>query len=66
MRLALQGVILHDDVLTLLSQGISAQDMREQAQLRNRLYQKLLPTYQYLITENILQLQFHTKEGMSY
>ena len=66
MRLALQGVILHDDVLTLLSQGISAQDVREQVQLRNRLYQKLLPTYQYLITENILQLQFHTKEGMSY
>jgi len=66
MRLAVLEVVLRQDVLAAFSEGITAKDAGEQAQARGRLYRMLVPTYQRLVAENVLQFHFHTKEGRSY
>lgn len=59
------GLVQQPGILSLLRTGIDSNGKRQE-QLRNTLYERLLPRYQYLLEQGIEQWQFHSPEGNSY
>ena len=67
IRLTTHTAVLRSDALSAFATGVWAtSDVREQADSRARLYRLLEPSYLQLKNDQVLQFDFHTKEGVSF